>query len=364
MLEELYTFSRGASGFSLIIVGISLMLQTRKNPAYRHCGTIMVATGFMFCLSALDPVLKIQLDLGNILIAGAIGFTSNGLSGLTQYILGDSRRSDLTRKMHRAGWYWVTAVVLLPLLDYVFRLQPITRGVEDELALSPLHFAASILLYAWPIAVAILSVHAARWNIADVSADFPATKVLLYGAALTGAILVTIAFSILIGNQILYRLAHTVLQLFLLASYFYIHTHPDWFLEVREDVAMGHERNLGLGDSEANLIGKRLTRIMDDGETLYDPVLDLASMASRIGIPAYRLSWFFNNHLKTTFPSWLNAARIAYVCKRLAMPGKATVLEIAMDAGYRSKPAFNTQFKKITGMSPTEYRKKGIDSRI
>jgi AraC-like DNA-binding protein len=34
-----------------------------------------------------------------------------------------------------------------------------------------------------------------------------------------------------------------------------------------------------------------------------------------------------------------------------------TILEISLEAGYRSKASFNEQFGKIVGMSPSEYRR-------
>jgi AraC-like DNA-binding protein len=33
-----------------------------------------------------------------------------------------------------------------------------------------------------------------------------------------------------------------------------------------------------------------------------------------------------------------------------------SILEISIEAGYKSKTAFNAQFSKIVGMSPSEYR--------
>jgi AraC-like DNA-binding protein len=45
--------------------------------------------------------------------------------------------------------------------------------------------------------------------------------------------------------------------------------------------------------------------------------------------------------------------------KLLADPQKQarTILSLAFDAGFNSKPAFNTIFKRFTGLTPTQYKK-------
>ena len=37
---------------------------------------------------------------------------------------------------------------------------------------------------------------------------------------------------------------------------------------------------------------------------------------------------------------------------------KLTVLEVMYEVGYNSKSSFNTQFKRKTGMTPTDFKKK------
>jgi AraC-like DNA-binding protein len=51
---------------------------------------------------------------------------------------------------------------------------------------------------------------------------------------------------------------------------------------------------------------------------------------------------------------------VAEVKKNLTDPQKQNlkILTIALEAGFNSKTAFNTIFKKITGLTPSVYRQK------
>ena len=62
------------------------------------------------------------------------------------------------------------------------------------------------------------------------------------------------------------------------------------------------------------------------------------------------------------FFEYINAYRIEESKKLLAQQenAKITILEILDKAGFNSKATFNTFFKKIVGLTPTQYRKKQL----
>jgi AraC-like DNA-binding protein len=111
-----------------------------------------------------------------------------------------------------------------------------------------------------------------------------------------------------------------------------------------------------LSDGEAAIIAERLAALADDGSTMFDPDLDITKLAKRLRLPAYRLSNYFNTRHGSSFPSWLNGIRVERA-RRLLLAEDRSILQIAEESGFGSKAAFNVQFKRIVGMSPSEYRR-------
>ncbi|MEX0361797.1 MAG: AraC family transcriptional regulator [Allomuricauda sp.] len=70
-------------------------------------------------------------------------------------------------------------------------------------------------------------------------------------------------------------------------------------------------------------------------------------------------SRFFKKVNRKTFKEYLNELRVGYACK-LISEDKYNITRICFESGYNNISNFNRQFKRITGMSPSQYRKKHI----
>ena len=71
------------------------------------------------------------------------------------------------------------------------------------------------------------------------------------------------------------------------------------------------------------------------------------------------LSHVINASFNQNFRDFINSYRIEESKSRLVQDDM-NILNIAYEVGFNSKSAFNTAFKKFTGMTPKEYRKKNI----
>jgi AraC-like DNA-binding protein len=103
-----------------------------------------------------------------------------------------------------------------------------------------------------------------------------------------------------------------------------------------------------------------LMRLMADDRIYRHDNVTIGTLATRLGIPEYRLRRLINQRLGyRNFNVFLNEHRIAEAKAALADPSQAEVpvITIAMDAGFQSLGPFNRAFKATTGVTPTEYRR-------
>ncbi|HEX6369353.1 MAG TPA: Ada metal-binding domain-containing protein [Longimicrobium sp.] len=84
---------------------------------------------------------------------------------------------------------------------------------------------------------------------------------------------------------------------------------------------------------------------------------DAAAMVTASGIGSTKLNALFRRHFHATPAAFLARERVAAACRALA--GGATVTEAAYAAGFESLSAFHLNFRRLTGLTPGEYRALG-----
>ena len=104
-----------------------------------------------------------------------------------------------------------------------------------------------------------------------------------------------------------------------------------------------------------------LMRLMGDERIYRHDNISIGTLATKLGIPEYRLRRLINQRLGyRNFNVFLNNHRIEEAKAALSDPTQAEVpvITIAMDAGFQSLGPFNRAFKATTGVTPTEYRRQ------
>lgn len=122
-----------------------------------------------------------------------------------------------------------------------------------------------------------------------------------------------------------------------------------------------YERS-GLSSAELTQICADLERLVREERLYADSALDLQTLSDRSGWPPNYISQSLNQALGRNFFEFVNGFRIAAAERCLADPddGRA-ILDIAMACGFGSKSTFNTVFKRMTGVTPSEFRRRTFE---
>ena len=84
--------------------------------------------------------------------------------------------------------------------------------------------------------------------------------------------------------------------------------------------------------------------------------LTLNEVAEKVGITAGYLSTLFSQKMNCSFIDYLNEIRIEHACSYLQQ-NYLKAYEIAYKVGYHDDKYFSKVFRKVTGMSPSEYKR-------
>jgi AraC-like DNA-binding protein len=116
-------------------------------------------------------------------------------------------------------------------------------------------------------------------------------------------------------------------------------------------------------DPAEERLAQVLERTMVQERAYRDEGLSVASLATRLAVPEYRLRRLINQRLgHRNFNAFVNGYRLAEASSALADPQRRElpVLSIALEAGFQSIGPFNRAFKAATGLTPTEFRREKL----
>lgn len=103
---------------------------------------------------------------------------------------------------------------------------------------------------------------------------------------------------------------------------------------------------------------KKFQRLVLEEELYLNPRLSLEFISSRLDISSNYLSQIVNNHSNYSFADYINTQRISLAKQLLLDPDfkRYTIQSIALETGFNSKSSFYNAFKKITDLTPTQYK--------
>lgn len=111
-------------------------------------------------------------------------------------------------------------------------------------------------------------------------------------------------------------------------------------------------------DGEEDVLAS-IKQLFESQKVYTEPGLTLSGLATTLSIPSPYISQAINNRLGMSYNDFVNKHKVEEAQRLLKDPAnhKLTLLYIAQCAGFKSSSAFNAVFKKVTGITPSQFRK-------
>jgi len=102
---------------------------------------------------------------------------------------------------------------------------------------------------------------------------------------------------------------------------------------------------------------KRLATIHDYLMNHYREEINLERLAEITNLAEGSLCRFFKQKMGITIFEYLNKVKVEFACN-LLMNEDLSIMDVCLDSGFNNLSHFNKQFKKIVGITPSEYRRQ------
>ncbi|WP_375054864.1 helix-turn-helix domain-containing protein [Zobellella sp. DQSA1] len=193
-------------------------------------------------------------------------------------------------------------------------------------------------------------------------AERVAGYMLLFSACIDGAL--TLDFALYAGAHAMYVLAvgYTLLLPTLALAVVMVSqsTQPDEAAEnvQSESGPLAQESAINiLGDDEAHAIIAKLDTLMREKQAFLDPDLTLSRLSRKLTIPARQISMAVNQIHGRNLSKVLNEYRIEHAKERL-LTSDESITQVYLSSGFQTKSNFNREFSRVTGQTPSAFRRQ------
>lgn len=175
----------------------------------------------------------------------------------------------------------------------------------------------------------------------------------IYGNQFQGNMLIYIAISILIYTIGYKSLSQPEVKLI-------VDENIEMPVKENEELKSPSYKKSGLTNDAADDYLKNLLKLMNDKKPFINSGINLSDLSSMLGISTHNLSETINTKLNQNFYDFINKYRVEEVKKLIEADKNMSfsILALGYDAGFSSKSAFYSAFKKFCNQTPAQYREE------
>ena len=158
-----------------------------------------------------------------------------------------------------------------------------------------------------------------------------------------------------------------VLSLFVLMISYFAFNYSNVFnrKKIGSVIPFVKYRKTGLSKRISEELKEKLENLMQDRKPYLDVEIRLDNIAELLGVNRHQASQVINEHFDSSFFDFINGYRV-YESKRILrnQKKKINLSEVAYLSGFNNTVSFNIAFKKMTGTTPSEYRRLAIEGQL
>ncbi|MCU0844940.1 MAG: helix-turn-helix domain-containing protein [Spirochaetes bacterium] len=253
---------------------------------------------------------------------------------------------------------------LVPLLALEFylltRTVDLKRMIYTDFFRDPIHHR---LIYVLPVCLAVYITYSGiiLYNEIVSFRQSDNKRPLLFSILMSGILIASTGVSCLYFvtlNRDFILLGAAGISLQFIIYFLFKNRFPDFFkLFVREMKQTRYKRTIIKGIDQ-RAVNERLTELMDQEKLYRDMDLRMKDVAGRLLVTPHQFSQLVNESIKMDFRNYVNTYRVREAMRLLVENHERSIITICFEVGFSSKTSFNVTFKKMTGLSPKEYREK------
>lgn len=162
-----------------------------------------------------------------------------------------------------------------------------------------------------------------------------------------------------LGNNIRLIVGIYFSLLMYVIGYKFIKLRDVYSPEIQQSEKKVKYQKSGLSKEDKHSIGRRLENLMEKEKLYLDSDITCGKLSSMLDVSQNHLSQVINEVFGKNFFEYINGYRIEEAKKMLiSLDNNWTILAIAFEVGFQSKSTFNAVFKKVTKLTPTQFRDK------
>jgi AraC-like DNA-binding protein len=163
------------------------------------------------------------------------------------------------------------------------------------------------------------------------------------------------------GIQIVGQTLNEVSEIMLQLPYLKSFDRMNYFFRLMDIIGKSNS-NISLASEEYlrkrfTTGNRRIALLHDYLMNHYRDEIDLKKLAGLVNMAEGSLCRFFKMNVGTSIFEYLNQIKVEFACKLLMNPEMGMV-DVCFDSGFNNLSHFNKQFRKNTGVTPSEYRKR------